>query len=77
MQQAVGRYDVIEGLGLALGIDGATHVGQVAKNVEGIELEKEFTLHHPFCQLGIPHEFVGIHRVFNISSARIHGEVGR
>ena len=77
MQQAVGRYDVIEGLGLALGIDGATHVGQVAKNVEGIELEKEFTLHHPFCQSGIPHEFVGIHRVFNISSARIHGEVGR
>ena len=68
MQQTVGGDDVVEGLGFALGIDGATHVGQVAK---------EFALHHPFCQSGVPYQFVGVHRVFNISSARIHGEVGR
>lgn len=77
MQQTVGGDDVIEGLGFALGIDGATHVGQVAKNVEGIELDKEFALQHPFCQSGVPYQFVGVHRVFNISFARIHGEVGR
>ena len=77
MQQTVGGDDVIEGLGFALGIDGATHVGQVAKNVEGIELEDEFARQHPFCQSGVPYQFVGVHRVFNISSARIHGEVGR
>ena len=34
MQQTVGGDDVIEGLGFALGIYGASHVGQVAKNVE-------------------------------------------
>ena len=77
MQQTVGGDDVVEGLGFALGIDGATHVGQVTKNVEGIELDKEFALQHPFCQSGVPYQFVGVHRVFNISSARIHGEVGR
>ena len=77
MQQTVGGDDVIEGLGFALGIDGTTHVGQVTKNVEGIELDKEFALQHPFCQSGVPHQFVGVHRVFNISSARIHCEVGR
>ena len=77
MQQTVGGDDVVEGLGFALGIDGTTHVGQVAKNVEGIELDKEFALQHPFCQSGVPDQFVGGHRVFNISSARIHGEVGR
>ena len=77
MQQTVGGDDVIEGLGFALGIDGATHVGQVTKNVEGIELDKEFALQNPFCQSGVPYQFVGVHRVFNISSARIHGEVGR
>lgn len=49
MQQTVGGDDVVEGLGFALGIDGTTHVGQVAKNVEGIELDKEFALQHPFC----------------------------
>lgn len=38
MQQAVGGDDVVEGLGLALGVDGAAHVSQVAENVEGIEL---------------------------------------
>ena len=27
--------------------------------------------------LRVPEQFVGVHRVFNISSARIHGEVGR
>ena len=48
MQQTIGGDDVVEGLGFALCIDGATHVGQVAKNVEGIELEKDFALHHPF-----------------------------
>ena len=77
MQQTVGGDDVIECLGFALGIDSATHVGQVAKNVEGIELDKEFALQHPFCQSGVPYQFVGVHRVFNISSARIHCEVGR
>ena len=77
MQQTVGGDDVIEGLGFALGIDSATHVGQVAKNVEGIELDEEFALQHPFCQSGVPYQFVGVHRVFNVSSARIHGEVGR
>ena len=77
MQQTVGGDDVIECLGFALCIDGATHVGQVAKNVEGIELEDEFALQHPFCQSGVPYQFVGVHRGFNISSARIHGEVGR
>ena len=77
MQQTVGGDDVVEGLGFALGIDGATHVGQVAKNVEGIELDKEFALQHPFCQSGVPYQFVGVHLVFNITSARIHGEVGR
>ena len=77
MQQAVGGDDVVEGLGLALGIDGAAHVCQVAENIEGIELEKEFSLHHTLCQAGVPYEFVGVHRVFYISSARIHGEVGR
>ena len=77
MQQTVGGDDVIEGLGFALGIDGATHVGQVTKNVEGIELDKEFALQHPFCQSGVPYQFVGVHQVFKISSARIHGEVGR
>ena len=77
MQQTVGGDDVIEGLGFALGIDGATHVGQVAKNFEGIELDKEFALQHPLCQSGVPYQFVGVHRVFNITSARIHGEVGR
>ena len=77
MQQTVGGDVVIEGLGFALGIDGATHVGQVAKNVEGIELDKEFALQHPFCLSGVPYQFVGVHRVFNVSSARIHGEVGR
>ena len=77
MQQTVGGDDVIEGLDFALGIDGSTHVGQVAKNVEGIELDKDFALQHPFCRSGVPHQFVGVHRVFNISSARIHCEVGR
>ena len=77
MQQTVGGDDVVEGLGFGLGIDGASHVGQVAKNVEGIELDKEFALQHPFCQSGVPYQFVGVHRVFNITSARIHGEVGR
>ena len=77
MLQTIGGDDVVEGLGFALGIDGATHVGQVAKNVEGIELEDEFALQHPFCQSGVPYQFVGVHRVFNVSSARIHGEVGR
>ena len=71
MQQTVGGDDVVEGLGFALGIDGSTHVGQVTKNVEGIELDKEFALQHPFCQSGVPYQFVGVHRVFNISSARI------
>ena len=69
MQQAVGGDDVVEGLGLALGVDGAAHVGQVAENVEGIELEEEFAFHHSLCQSGVPHEFVGVHRVFYISSA--------
>ena len=77
MQQTVGGDDVVECLGFALGIDGATNVGQVAKNVEGIELDKEFALQHPFCQSGVPYQFVGVHRVFNITSTRIHGEVGR
>ena len=77
MLQTIGGDDVVEGFGFALCIDGAAHVGQVAKNVEGIELEKDFALHHPFCQSGVPYQFVGVHRVFNISSARIHGEVGR
>ena len=77
MQQTVGGDDVIEGLGFALGIDGATHVGQVTKNVAGIELDKEFALQYPFCQSGVPYQFAGVHRVFNITSARIHGEVGR
>ena len=36
MQQAVGGDDVVEGLGLALGIYGAAHVCQVTKNVKGI-----------------------------------------
>ena len=40
MQQTVGGDDVVEGLGLALCINGATHVGQVAENVEGIELDE-------------------------------------
>ena len=60
-----------------MGIDGSTHVGQVAKNVEGMELDKEFALQHPLCQSGVPYQFVGVHRVLNVSSARIHGEVGR
>ena len=71
MQKTIGGDDVVEGFGFALCIDGAAHVGQVAKNVESIELEKDFALHHPFCQSGVPYEFVGVHRVFNISSARI------
>ena len=69
MQQAVGGDDVVEGLGLALGVDGAAHIGQVAEYVEGVELEKELSLHHPFCQSGVPNEFVGVHRVFYISTA--------
>ena len=31
MQQAVGGDDVVEGLGLALGVDGTAHISQVAE----------------------------------------------
>ena len=58
MQQTVGGDDVVEGLGFGLGIDGASHVGQVAKNVEGIELEDS-----------LPFNIRFVNRAFHTSSS--------
>ena len=69
MEEAVGGEDIVEGLCFALGVDGAAHVGLVAQNVEGVEVELEVAFHHSLGEAGVPHEFVGVHGMVDISSA--------
>ena len=52
-----------------MGVDYAANVGEIAEKVEGIELDEELSFHHAFGQAGVPHEFVGVHRVVDVASA--------
>lgn len=75
VEEGIGGDDVVEGFGAALGVDGVADVGEVAEDVETVELKEQVAVHEAFGEAGIPHEFVGVHRSVVVSSARIHGQV--
>ena len=76
MEHGVLGSDVAPGLGATLGVDGAADVAELAEEVEGIEHDGEACLGEGARETGIPHQFVGVHRVVVVAAARVHGHVG-
>ena len=76
MEDAVGGYHVVECFGTSLCVHIALYVGEVAQEVEAVEHDGEFAFQQTFCDAGIPHQFVGVHGLFAVSTAAVHGDVG-
>ena len=76
VQQSVAGRDIAPRLDAALGVDCSVDVGEVAEKVEAVEHADEIAVKETFGEAGIPDEFVGVHCIVGVATARVHGEVG-
>ena len=77
MEEAVTGHDVGEGLGAALGVEGAGDVAELSEDIEAVEHDEEIAFEEGTREAGIPDEIIGVQQRVGIACSAVEAEIRR